>query len=415
MLLIQPRAKPYGTAGDYFAVVRDVLLSRGSGSQDLARLEQCVAEQLGVAHAVAVPQCRVGIYLLLRQLLGERKKVVITAYTLHEVVNMIRCAGGEPVFADVDRRTCNADPREVVDLLDDRTGAVIVTHVHGLVSPMEEITAACRARNIPVIEDAAQAFGGRREGKFAGTLSTAGVFSFGTWKNVNSLFGGMVVSDDGELARAVREQLDSFPPFETSEMMGRLAHCVLGEFANNRFAFSLFSFWLFRFGYRHDINAITSLWGTFTPRQRESFPEAFRRQMSPLQARLALRQLDRVERQTAARLRRARLYDQGLSGLEQVGLPPLLEDGSHIYLTYPIQVENRQELIRYLREHGRDVAAQHFRNNADLPWQAEFFRDCPRARATADQVVLLPTYPNYSLAQVRENVRWIRRYFGADC
>ena len=63
---------------------------------------------------------------------------------------------------------------------------------------------------------------------------------------------------------------------------------------------------------------------------------------------------------------------------------------------------------------GRDVVVQHARNTADLPCFAEHYRDCPQARAAADQVLLLPTYPKYGEVEVRKNIAVIRQFFNAD-
>jgi dTDP-4-amino-4,6-dideoxygalactose transaminase len=87
-------------------------------------------------------------------------------------------------------------------------------------------------------------------------------------------------------------------------------------------------------------------------------------------------------------------------------------DFSHTYSYFPIQAPDRKDLLRHAMRERRDMAGQHLHNCADLPCFEEFHRDCPRARATAASVVLLPTYPRYSLAEVDRNIAVIRRYFG---
>ena len=83
-----------------------------------------------------------------------------------------------------------------------------------------------------------------------------------------------------------------------------------------------------------------------------------------------------------------------------------------MYSYYPIQYPDRDALLRHLMVEGCDLAAQHLKNCADLPCFEAFARDCPNARATAAETILLPTYPRYSRRDVLRNVRAIRSFFG---
>jgi len=147
------------------------------------------------------------------------------------------------------------------------------------------------------------------------------------------------------------------------------------------------------------------------PVPRTEVPEVYKRRITPMQARLIDAQLDRVNEQTAERIARAQRYDEGLADLQQIMRPPLRQDRSHIYLSYPIQVVDRWDLVKFLMRHGRDVSVQHITNTADLPCFSDFRRDCHNARMTAGQVVLLPTYPRYSMAEVDKTIALLRSYF----
>ena len=144
---------------------------------------------------------RVGIYLVLKHLIRKGQKVILSPYTISDVVNMVLCAGGVPLFADIEEGgSCNIDAECVLDLLEteDDVGAVLVTHFYGLVCNLRPILRCLREKGIPVVEDAAQAFGARYEGKPAGTIADAGVFSFGLLKNVTGFLGGAIVTERQE-------------------------------------------------------------------------------------------------------------------------------------------------------------------------------------------------------------------------
>jgi len=376
-------------------------------------IEERLSETLGTQHAVCMPQARVGIYLAVKALIKEGQKVIMSPYTIYDVVNMVIAAGGRPVFADIETETCNIDPAEIEKLIDDDTGAVLVTHLNGLMCDMDRIIEICRQRNVPVIEDAAQAFGAKANGRHVGTFGDVGIFSFGLAKNVNSFFGGMVVTDRQDLYRKVAEEIGDFPYQKRTYLFKRILFCLVGDIITYPLFYSVFTYWLFRYADLHDIDAIKGLLrGEGKAMLRTEIPEHYLHRMTPMQARLVESQFDRVNGDAGQRIEWASQYYDGLSGLVGLGLPPLRKDGSHIYLNYAVQVENRDDSLRFLRSQGCDLAPQHLTNTADQACFKDYHRDCPNARKAANSVVLLPTYPEYGRATVQRNITQIRKYFG---
>src|ERR1051326_370562 len=137
----QPRSRLYTTAANYAGLLSGGLFgtSRGGAVTALAR---ALADCLAIDHVVAVPQARVGIYLTIKHLMRRGRKVILSPYTIADVVNMVVCAGAVPVFADITADgSCNIDPIAVADLLDRErdVGAVMVTHFYGLACDIEPI------------------------------------------------------------------------------------------------------------------------------------------------------------------------------------------------------------------------------------------------------------------------------------
>lgn len=406
------RFRIYGGAANYVSAARDAMLGRTTSGDAVEQLESAAAAFLGARHAVCMPQARVGIHLAVKALIQPGDDVILSPYTIYDVVNMVISAGGRPVFADIDRCTCNIRVDEVRALVSDRTGAVLATHLHGVPCAVEALAELCRERGVPLIEDTAQAFGAVVVGKRLGTFGTAGVYSFGMAKNVNSFYGGMVVTDDAALAERLRADMHAVPYQSADVLRKRIALCLTGDVLTWRPIFDAATFWLYRYGHLHGIEAITNRWrGEDDPVLRATIPDRALRRMTPMQARLILRALDGVDDDARIRIEHARLYHQGLRDVPDLLLPPMRDDGSHIYLTYPIQAPDRDRLLRYLIERGRDLTVQHIGNTADYPCFAEFHRDCPDARITAQQVLLLPTYPSYGRREVERNIAAIRAFF----
>src|SRR5579862_4220583 len=246
----QPRSRLYTTAANYAGLLSGGLLGRRHGA--VAELERALAAYLAIGHVIAVPQARVGIYLAIKHLVRRGRKVILSPYTIADVVNMVVCAGAVPVFADVAADgSCNIDPIAVANLLDSErdVGAVMVTHFYGLACDIEPIRQACARAAVPLIEDVAQAFGARVSGQFVGTLGQAGIFSFGLLKNITGFLGGAVATGDPELARAIRAELDSYPVTARRDLWKKAAKGAAFDIATEPAIFDSAVYWLFRHAY----------------------------------------------------------------------------------------------------------------------------------------------------------------------
>ena len=410
----QPRSRLYTSVGSYAKGLPAALLGIGYNNGGVGELEQELARLAPEREIVAVPMARVGIYLLLKHLIRKGQKVILSPYTISDVVNMVLCAGGIPVFADVEEGgSCNIDANVVLELLEteDDIGAVLVTHFYGLMCNLRPILDACQAKGIPVIEDAAQAFGARYEGKPAGTIGDAGVFSFGLLKNVTGFLGGAVVAKDPKLADAIRTELAEFPLAPRQPLLKKMISGVMFDVATMPLVFDAGVYWLFRYAYLHDIDFFNNKLETDSnPVAYSDFPKRYAVRMAGVQADIIVPQLPHYEVEMRERIAKARIYDQGLADVPQVVRPPLRQDGSHSYFYYPIQIEGRDRLGRFMTERLRDVQISHHRNCASLPCFAPYFRDCPNAEKASQRVIYLPTYPGYRDDQVRANVESIRAF-----
>jgi dTDP-3-amino-3,4,6-trideoxy-alpha-D-glucose transaminase len=165
---------------------------------NVGAFEREAADYLGVRDAVGVANGTDALVLVMDALgIGAGDEVICPAFTFYATAEAIARRGATPVFADVDAATMNLDPEDVAARVTKRTKAVIAVHLFGRPAPLAELAGL----EVPVIEDAAQAFGSR---EIAGT-GVASTFSFYPTKNLFCLGdGGLVASDDQELAERVR-------------------------------------------------------------------------------------------------------------------------------------------------------------------------------------------------------------------
>ena len=408
----QPRFRFYNGFRNFGLALRDVATAQVNRGTSVAEAERRIAEWLNVENVILTPQGRYAIYLGVRETIRPGQQVIMSPYTLYDVVNMVVAAGGVPLFADIEENTCNISAMEVERLIGSQTGAVLMTHLHGLVAPLNPIRAICERHGVPLLEDACQAFGARHAGRRVGTIGNMGFFSFGRAKNINAFLGGMIATNDCEKAARIRRVLATLPYEGGTRLWKRIAHCGLGQVLTLPPVFSTLTYWVFRYGVLKAIAGVTRQFDTeINPVLRREVPETYKRRLSPMQARLILDQLERVDSYSHERIALAQIYHQGLSDIPAIVLPPLRTDLSHIYLSFAIQVADRGELQRYMMRHGRDVVIQHLSNTADLECFAEYRRDCPNTRRTAGSVILLPCYPGYRASEAHKNVEVIRGFF----
>jgi dTDP-4-amino-4,6-dideoxygalactose transaminase len=165
---------------------------------NVAAFEEAVAAYLGVPHAIGVANGTDALVLALDAMgIGPGDEVICPSFTFYATPETIARRGATPVFADIDAATMNLDPEDVAARITARTKAIMPVHLFGRPAPLDELAAL----GLPLIEDAAQAFGGPGVGT-TGVLST---FSFFPTKNLFALGdGGLVAARDDELARRIR-------------------------------------------------------------------------------------------------------------------------------------------------------------------------------------------------------------------
>lgn len=329
-------------------------------------LESEIATYVGTRHAVGLSSGSDALLVALQALkVGPGDEVITSAFSFFASAGSIARTGAHPVFVDIDPKTFNLDPSHVSGRVGPRTKAVLPVHLFGRCAPVERIKEA--APGLPLIEDAAQAIGAIRLGTMAGALGTAACLSFFPSKNLGGLGdGGMVTTDDEELARQIR---------------ALRAH---GQRGNAR--------------YLHDL-----IGGNF--------------RLDAIQAAALRVKLKHLERWTEGRRRNAARYRQlfGQSGAPVV-LPPEDDEGCRdVYNQFVVRVDQevRDGLRDHLRRNQIGCAVYYPRGLHMQPCFAGLGHqegDFPRAEAAARQSLALPIYPELEDAQLVEVVDRIAEF-----
>ncbi|MEZ5990293.1 MAG: DegT/DnrJ/EryC1/StrS family aminotransferase [Planctomycetota bacterium] len=188
------------------AAVAVLRSGRYIGGPEVDAFEAEAAAYVGAREGIG---CSSGTDALLAALMaldvGPGDEVVVPSYTFFATAGSVARLGARPVFADVDPVTWNATPATVAPLLGPRTKAVVPVHLFGRAADVPALEALCGPRGIPVIEDAAQAIGGRLGERRVGAMGRVSCFSFFPSKNLGACGdGGLITTDDADLAGRLR-------------------------------------------------------------------------------------------------------------------------------------------------------------------------------------------------------------------
>ncbi len=303
--------------------------------------EEAFAEMCGVRYAIATSSGTTALHVaLLAHGIGPGDEVITTPFTFIASANSILYVGARPVFADIDPVTFNIDPAQIEAAITPCTRAIMPVHLFGLMCDMEPIMALARAHDLIVIEDACQSHGAEYHGRRSGSFGT-GCFSLYPTKNITSAEGGMITTDDEDIAERCRV-------IRQHGMRRRYYHDELG------------------FNFR----------------------------MTDVHAAIGLAQLRKLERFNEARIANARFLSEHLVGVTT----PVVPDGyRHVFHQYTIRVGDgrRDVMLEGLKERGigtgvyYPVPVHRQRGYVELGYEGPF----PEAERAAAEVLSLPVHP----------------------
>ena len=175
------------------------------GGPRVRACEDAFARRLGAQHAVAVNSATTGLHIALAAAgIGSGDEVIVSPYTMSASAAVIVLQNAIPVFADVEDETFGLDPASVEAHVTEHTRALMVTHLFGHPARMDGLLEIAQRHDLVVVEDAAQSIGATWNGRETGTIGAAGVLSLNYHKIVHSGEGGIVLTDDPQIALRAR-------------------------------------------------------------------------------------------------------------------------------------------------------------------------------------------------------------------
>ena len=199
-----PRAKPYFSRKDKKKILKDIsgILDSGMLTQGayVSKFESEFKKEIGTDYAIATSSCTSALEIAIRSLGIINQKILVTTNTWMSCANVILMTNNTPVFVDINADTLNMDTNDILKKLDGAK-AILWVHMAGLINPdFFKIKKICDVKGIKIIEDCAHAHGATLLGKKAGNLGDVGCFSFYPTKIMATGEGGMITTNNKEIA-----------------------------------------------------------------------------------------------------------------------------------------------------------------------------------------------------------------------
>ncbi len=315
--------------------------------------ENQFATWCGAKYAVATSSGTTALHVaLLAHGIGPGDEVITTPFSFIASANCVLYAGARPVFADIEADYYMIDPQEIEKAITPRTKAILPVHLFGQAADMAPIAELARKYNLVVIEDACQSHGAKYQGKNVGAWGTA-CYSFYPTKNMTTIEGGMITTDDEEVAERARLLRNHGSP-------KRYLHESLG------------------FNFR----------------------------MTDLQAAIGLVQLPKLDGWNAQRQKNAAYLSERLCGVKGITPPKVRPDSEHVFHQYTLRAEQRDAALDALAQKGIGVGVYYPIPIHQQPLYKELGYDVkmPVSEAASLEVLSIPVHPALSQAELDEIV-----------
>mgnify|MGYP001118066736 CR=1 FL=1 len=300
-----PISKPLIEDEEINAVVEVLKSGMIAQGPKTAELEDMFAKLCGTKHAIAFSNGTTAIHAGVRALgISDGDEVITVPFTFVATANPVLMERSKVVFVDISEDDFCIDPSKIEEKITDNTKAIIPVDLFGQIYKYKEVKELTDKYNLKILEDACQAVGATQDGNTAGSFGDVGAFSLYATKNITTGEGGMLTTDDDEIARSAKmfrhHGQDEAVRYEYLEL-----------------------------GHNYRITDIASAIG--------------------------VEQMKKIDRIIGTRVRNAKLYDEGLSKIEGIIIPKIIGGNTHVYHQYTIRVtedfgHTRDELIAYLKE-----------------------------------------------------------------
>lgn len=398
-----PRLKPLLGMREIFALF---YVPRNS----VHHFEEQFAHKFNIQQAIAYPYGRSALWAFFRALSITEAEIIMPAYTCSVVGHAIVESGNVPRFVDISLHDYNMSLVEIKAAISEKTRAIVATHLFGYPMNMKGIKSIIAeaevhyGHKIWLISDCAHSFGASYEGVSVVTECDVALFGLNISKTMTSIFGGMLTTNNSELAQILRNWRDE--NFKTPSLLKGLQRRIYLSAV-----FVAFLYWIYNFVYwlQNETNLLSSLTDAYHLDDKIHLPPDYNEHLLPVEASVGLQQLLRYDSIIEKRRQNAQFYDQNLREIvsNDFILPPLIEGST--YSHYVIRVADREAWVDTVAKYNVELGILIEYSMTELSAYKNYVdKDFPISNYCSKHMINLPIHANLTQDNLDTIVKAIR-------
>lgn len=394
-------------------------------SERTKELEEAFKTRFGAKGSIIFPHARTALHFILKSMNLERgDEILMTPLTIADMVNSIHTLGLKPIFVDIELDTLCFDIEKLKKSITPKSKAILITYIFGIVPDVKKIREIAREHNLKIIEDCSQCFDASYDGQRIGTFGDAAFFSLTNFKVCSSLFGGMIVTNNEDMAARLTAFRDKNLLPAVKPMLSKLlVKDIIYSVFFSKWMFSYFTYFVIlvlenidtKLTYRLYSGNIKVLLGQHGNKLLSEFPADYMADYSDIQADVGLASLVRAQETTSVRIKNGELFRGLLQDIKDIKIPVKLDGAINVYWRFPIISSDMEGLKRFLLEHGIDSAPTYLTLCSREPGFEPYHVSAPNAERLKTDVLVLEVNEDLSEADIRFTASLVHSYFEKYC
>lgn len=376
--------------------------------EKVEKFEQAFAKYCEREYCVAFPFARTAIYFVLKNLnLPKGSEVIMPPITIKGIVDAVVEQGLVPVYVEMDVETLNFQMDDLRSKITPNVKAAIITPLFGLVPDIAAMVKLFREHGVFVIEDFSQCLNGCFDGKRVGTFGDVGIYSSSSIKTLDTLGGGMAITDDEGIHEGLRKAQSGLLPADRKFLIKKAWVNLVRNVATSNPVFSMMTFPLLQFIRKKDPESALKQTGHRDKRRLPELPRLWFGRYSSVQAEIGLAHIDLVRSGDKARVANVEFVKANCGTAR---FPATTEKSDNVYWQLILPVPNAVEAQDFFAKRGIDSATsslelvcalKDYPNRVDLPTAERIYRNG----------IFIPCFPDLSRTTMERIATATREYF----
>jgi perosamine synthetase len=365
-----------------------------NSSKNFVYFSKIFSKKFNIKNVIPLSFGRFGIYLSCKEIVKNQKnEIIMSPFTIFDVVNMVICAKGNPVFCDIDKDTNHLSLRNIKKKINKKTAGIIITHYETINPEIIKIYEYCKKNKIKVINDLAISIDSKIENKNLAFFSDFSIYSFGFYKFVSSILGGGLFVKDNKIYKRLNLKVKNYSYYNLNNLVFQITKYFWIKFLLSQIVFRVLTFPLFKYAFVFNINFLLNYTKNDPdPFLRKNIDKLFFKTLNIIQIKNIEKSFKDLEKLRTIRKRNYLIYKSYLD-IHNITLSysENIQKNSS-FINFPILVNNKQELTKFLMNRGFDVSQYFYRDCSSIIFFKKYGKNLSMINQHVKKLLVLPTH-----------------------